>query len=154
MAREHIHTYLTAIGMLSLCSDGNRVTGVFLPAENLPPLPEGTDVLMEHAAAEIDEYLSGRRQTFDLPLQQTGTAFQEEVWQAIAAIPYGQTVTYGALAAAIGRPGAARAVGTACAENRLPLLVPCHRVVAADGPGRYAGGSLLKTRLLKLEREH
>lgn len=79
------------------------------------------------------------------------TEFERAVWSAIADIPFGSTVTYGAVAAAIGRPGSARAVGAACGRNPVPLLVPCHRVVGADGPGGYAGGVELKRRLLASE---
>ncbi|MFA6641911.1 MAG: methylated-DNA--[protein]-cysteine S-methyltransferase [Methanomethylophilus sp.] len=153
MAPEHIHTYLTSLGMLSISSDGAVITGVYLPTENLPSLPEGTDLLMNRAAEEIGEYLSGRRKTFDLPAEQEGTEFQHQVWHAITAIPYGKTKTYGEIARQIGRPGAAQAVGTACGNNRLPLLIPCHRVTAADGLGRYAGGGQLKLRLLRLEHD-
>lgn len=79
------------------------------------------------------------------------SSFERAVWTALAAVPSGTTVTYGALAATIGRPGAARAVGGACARNPVPLLVPCHRVVASAGPGGYAGGVALKRRLLAIE---
>jgi O-6-methylguanine DNA methyltransferase len=105
------------------------------------------------AVAQVLEYLEGKRHAFELPLDLRGTAFQRRVWDALLALPYGETCTYAALARAIGRPAAVRAVGTANGANPVPLVVPCHRVVATGGRlGGYGGGLALKARLLALER--
>ncbi|HET6953301.1 MAG TPA: methylated-DNA--[protein]-cysteine S-methyltransferase [Acidimicrobiales bacterium] len=104
------------------------------------------------AVDQLGAYFAGERRVFDLPLAPAGTAFQRRVWDALAAIPYGETVSYGALAAAIGRPGSARAVGAANGANPLAVVVPCHRVIGADGTlTGYAGGLAAKQALLALE---
>jgi methylated-DNA-[protein]-cysteine S-methyltransferase len=87
------------------------------------------------------------------PLALEGPPFRKKVWEQMLAIPWGQALTYGELAAAVGNPGASRAVGTACATNRLPLIVPCHRVLAEAGPGGFACGLAWKAKLLELETE-
>ena len=108
--------------------------------------------LERRAAAELAEYLAGRRTEFTLPLRPTGTPFDHRVWDAVAAIPYGETLTYGQVARAIGNPKGARAVGTANGRNPIPIIIPCHRVVASGGKlGGYGGGLPLKRRLLNLE---
>jgi O-6-methylguanine DNA methyltransferase len=105
------------------------------------------------AIAQVLEYLEGKRRAFELRLDLRGTPFQRAVWEALLAIPYGETRTYGDVARAIGRPGAVRAVGAANGANPVPLVVPCHRVVAAGGRlGGFGGGLPLKARLLALER--
>ena len=108
--------------------------------------------LERQAAAELEEYLAGRRTEFTVPLRPQGTAFDHRVWDAVASIPYGETGTYGEIARAIGNPNGARAVGTANGRNPVPIIIPCHRVVAAGGKlGGYGGGLPLKRRLLDLE---
>jgi len=103
------------------------------------------------AEKQIREYLRGARKAFDLPLDIRATEFHRAVLAEVARIPYGTTRTYARIAEAIGNPGASRAVGTANARNPLPLVIPCHRVVAATGPGNYGGGRAMKVRLLQLE---
>jgi O-6-methylguanine DNA methyltransferase len=104
------------------------------------------------AVAQLGEYLEGKRRRFELALDLRGTPFQRAVWEALLRIPYGATRTYAELAAAIGRPAAVRAVGAANGANPVPLVVPCHRVVATGGRlGGYGGGLPLKARLLALE---
>ena len=111
------------------------------------------DAITNAAATQLQEYFAGRRRLFDLPLNPKGTAFQREVWHALEQIPYGETRSYSEIAAAIGRPGAARAVGSANRANPLPIVVPCHRVVpASGGVGEYAFGAKMKEALLALER--
>jgi methylated-DNA-[protein]-cysteine S-methyltransferase len=103
-------------------------------------------------ARELVEYLAGARRKFDFPIDLRGTPFEMEVWTALQNIPYGSTVTYGELATRLGRPGAARAVGSANGRNPIPIVVPCHRVIAAGGKlGGYGGGLTLKRQLLDLE---
>lgn len=117
------------------------------------PLFPGESPLFETLRGQLAEYFAGRRRRFDLPLDLRGTEFQEKVWQALLRIPYGQTRGYAELAAELGRPGAARAVGHANGLNRISILVPCHRVVNADGGlGGYGGGLWRKLRLLETEK--
>ena len=108
---------------------------------------------LETAVREIDEYFGRRRRSFDLPLDlRLSTGFRRTVLSHLPEIGYGHTASYAAIAAAAGSPRAVRAVGTACATNPLPVVVPCHRVVRSDGsPGRYAGGPAAKLTLLELE---
>jgi methylated-DNA-[protein]-cysteine S-methyltransferase len=108
--------------------------------------------LLLRARDQLEEYFDGERQAFDLPLAPRGTPYRQLVWQALIRIPFGETRTYGELAATAG--GAARSIGGAMATNPLPILIPCHRVVGAAGPGGYSGGDGLETkrRLLHLER--
>ncbi|MCY9806292.1 methylated-DNA--[protein]-cysteine S-methyltransferase [Lentilactobacillus senioris] len=104
---------------------------------------------------QLEEYLTGKREEFDVPLDltDTGTEFQQQVWRAIQTIPYGQTITYKQLAEQIGKSSAIRAVGNAVAMNPLLILVPCHRVVKANGDlGKYRGGVAAKQKLLELEQ--
>jgi len=104
------------------------------------------------ALTQLREYFSRIRREFDLPLDARGTAFQKAVWAEVARVPYGETTTYGAIAGRIGRPGAARAVGAAVGANPVPMLIPCHRVIGADGSlTGYGGGLEAKATLLRLE---
>ena len=104
------------------------------------------------AVAQLREYFAGNRRTFDLPLAAMGTAFRQQVWQALQNIPYGQTCSYSDIAQAIGNPKAVRAVGTSNGANPIAIIVPCHRVVGADGRlTGYAGGLERKQWLLDLE---
>lgn len=117
------------------------------------PLFPGESPLFEKLRAELAEYFAGRRRSFDLPLDYRGTAFQRRVWEALLRIPYGRTRGYAELAAELGAPGAARAVGNANGLNRIAILIPCHRVVHADGGlGGYGGGLWRKLRLLENEK--
>ncbi len=100
---------------------------------------------------QLDAYFSRRRRRFDLPLAPRGTPFQRRVWRALTEIPYGQVISYGELARRVGNPRAARAVGAANGANPIAIIIPCHRVVAANGIGGYGGGLEIKRRLLALE---
>lgn len=111
----------------------------------------GAPVLVE-AARQLEEWFAGRRQRFELPLAPTGSPFQREVWAAIAALGFGETADYGTLAARIGRPKAARAVGAATGRNPISIIVPCHRLLGRDGAlTGYAGGLSRKRALLEFE---
>jgi len=104
------------------------------------------------AKAELSEYLTGRRHHFTVPLDLDGSAFFRQVWEALFAIPYGGTLTYAALAAQLHRPRAFRAVGSACAKNPMPLIIPCHRAVGSNGSlTGFAGGLAMKESLLRME---
>jgi len=107
------------------------------------------------AREQLAEYFAGERRSFDLPVVLRGSHFQEAVWEELLRIPFGETHTYGAVARAIGWPGEAVEVGSACAANPVLLVIPCHRVVGADGSLKgYAGGIRLKERLLAFEEEN
>lgn len=107
---------------------------------------------LDAVCRQLDEYFSGRRQQFELPLAPRGTAFQQQVWQALQRIPYGRTCSYSDLAGEIGRPQAVRAVGTANGANPISIIIPCHRVIGRDGSlTGYAGGLPRKQLLLELE---
>ncbi|PVZ12072.1 methylated-DNA--[protein]-cysteine S-methyltransferase [Actinomycetospora cinnamomea] len=114
---------------------------------------DGACAALDALAGELDEYFAGTRRTFTLPVDPPGTPFAREVWAALREVPYGATTTYGALAAAVGRPRAAQAVGTANARNPVSLLVPCHRVLTAAGLPSGGGPGVARKRLLQ-EWEH
>lgn len=148
----------TRMGPMVLARTPQGLCGVwFVGQKHFPTALVGTeapnDTLLGDAAAQIDAYLSGTRRTFELPLDLTrGTAFQQAVWRALQSIACGQTLSYGALAAQLGRPQAVRAVAAAVGRNPLSLVVPCHRVLGADGSlTGYAGGLERKAALLQLE---
>lgn len=123
-------------------------------ASKLPPGAKRDQKVVAPVRSQIEEYCAGTRRTFALPLAPKGTAFQHEVWNALLAIPFGTTTSYGALAAKLGRPGAARAVGLANGSNPIGLIVPCHRVIGSDGSlTGYGGGLPLKRALLAHEAD-
>lgn len=118
------------------------------------PSGSAPSALADRAFKEISEYLNGKRKAFDFPIAPKGTDFQKKVWTALRKIPYGETKTYGEIAAYIGNPRAARAVGNACNKNPLLLAVPCHRVLGADGSlTGFAAGIEIKKHLLLLEKK-
>ena len=138
----------TPIGPLTLEADENAVTAIRFSAGGA----QDASPLLDAAEAQLREYFAGARRTFDLPLAPHGTAFQQRVWAALRTIPYGETRTYGELAAAIDSPNASRAVGMANHRNPIPIIIPCHRVIGANGTlTGYAGGLEIKRRLLALE---
>lgn len=129
-------------------------TDVFRADTDEPPsLPDEADVeALERAMAQILEYLDGKRRTFDVPVQMSGTPFQKKVWEALCGIPYGETRSYGEIAKLIGCPRGPRAVGMACGRNPVMILVPCHRVVGSTGKlVGFGGGLPMKKHLLALE---
>jgi methylated-DNA-[protein]-cysteine S-methyltransferase len=142
------------IGPLRLASDGSSVTQLFMSPFAEPPdawAAEGNAVLTA-AVTQLAEYFDGARTSFDLPLAPSGTAFQRRVWAALLTIPYGATTTYGAIANQIGYPGKARAVGAANGANPISIIVPCHRVIGANGSlTGYGGGLPRKAELLRRE---
>lgn len=142
------------LGKLRLVAADGALIGIWLPGRPgaPPPAAVGGDPVLEEARAQLDQYFGGRRRTFDLPLAPRGTAFQRAVWAALLDIPFGETRSYGGLARSLGRPSAARAVGAANGANPLPIVVPCHRVIGADGSlTGYAGGEERKRWLLRHE---
>lgn len=110
------------------------------------------DQVLEEPIGQLEEYFGGQRTSFDLDIDLRGTPFQRRVWNAVAAVPYGQTQSYGGVARAIGQPTAVRAVGAANGANPLPIIIPCHRIIGSSGGLHgYGGGLEVKARLLELE---
>jgi len=145
----------TPVGQLRLLADDEHLTHALWPTHSgtLPAArPGGDHPILVEAIAQLNEYFSGKRRDFDLPIEPKGTTFQRQVWAALQAIPWGETWSYGDLAAAIERPRAVRAVGAANGRNPLSIIVPCHRVLGRDGAlTGYAGGLLAKRWLLQHE---
>jgi len=147
------------VGPLLLAGDDAALRVIGFPKDGKPQKPEAgwtesaaRGVLAE-AVKQLREYFAGKRMEFDLPLVSEGTAFQRSVWKCLSEIPYGETISYAELAKRVGNPKAARAVGSANGKNPLPIVIPCHRVIAADGTlGGFGGGLPTKAKLLDLER--
>ena len=161
------HTYPTPLGeMTALLSDrglcllefGERTKGLAreiaqVEAARGGPARAGENALTAQLGRELAEYFKGQRRTFDVPLDLVGTPFQQSVWHALLAIPYGQTRSYASQACAIGRPTATRAVAAANGQNKISIVVPCHRVIGSDGSlTGYGGGVARKEWLLGMER--
>ena len=151
------HTVIASpVGPLTLVRDGTALTGLYFDGHRRTPRvtdwgPRTGDGF-EAASAQLDEYFAGTRRAFDLELVPGGSAFERRVWALLTAIPYGQTRTYGQLAAALGDIGAAQAVGAANGWNPISIIVPCHRVIGTSGSlTGYAGGTGRKRFLLSLE---
>jgi methylated-DNA-[protein]-cysteine S-methyltransferase len=146
----------TPVGLIGIRAHGEELTDIlFMHDEPSTALSAPGSSLLDAAFRQLFAWFEGRLREFTLPMADAESVFARRVRKAMLEIPYGETVTYGEMAAAIGKPGAARAVGTACARNPLPLIVPCHRVVAADGKiGGYLGGTETKRWLLDFERRN
>lgn len=147
--------YETQIAPLLLVENG----GTLIEASFRAPLPAGCEhketPLLKEAFRQLQEYFCGQRKTFNLPLFAEGTAFQQKVWQALQAIPYGQVASYKEIAVRVGNPKACRAVGMANHNNPICIIVPCHRVVGTNGKlTGYAGGIDIKEKLLDLEKHY
>lgn len=145
------------IGPIYLVASDNGLQGVFWKESKFPyrnSKHQGRAVeILEETQRQLEQYLDGKRKTFELPLNVEGTNFQKQVWAELSKIPYGTTFSYRDIAKKIKNDKAVRAVGTANGRNPLSLIVPCHRVIAADGTlGGYAGGLSIKEKLLRLEQ--
>jgi methylated-DNA-[protein]-cysteine S-methyltransferase len=149
-------TLPTPIGVLSLEADETGLTAVhFRGRSAYKPESSNTSDLLAEAARELQAYFEGRLTAFSVPLNWRGTPFQETVWRALMDIPYGETVSYGEIAKAIGRPKSARPVGGAVGRNPLPIIVPCHRVIGSDQSlTGFTGGIDIKVALLQQESLH
>jgi methylated-DNA-[protein]-cysteine S-methyltransferase len=143
----------TPIGRLVLESDGDVLIGVWLPSESIRAGGSGHDAppVLKETVTQLEAYFARERTEFDVPMELDGTAFQKEVWSELSRIPYGQTISYGELARRVGRPKGPRAVGQANGKNPIPIIVPCHRVLAGNGIGGYGGGLPMKRALLAVE---
>jgi methylated-DNA-[protein]-cysteine S-methyltransferase len=154
---DHWRVVSTPVGEMLLAGDAEALHHLLLPGSfekgELDPAAEGATAPIEETARQLDEYFSHRRTSFELPLDPAGTEFQRRVWFALADIAYGETESYGSLAARVGNPKACRAVGMTNGRNPLPIVLPCHRVIGSNGSlTGYGGGLDLKRRLLDHER--
>jgi methylated-DNA-[protein]-cysteine S-methyltransferase len=144
------------VGELLLTGSETALTAVYFPTSRHGPPPRDLDgsasEVVERARRQLEEYFAGARTTFDLPLEPVGSPFELRVWEALRAIPYGTTVSYGELARRLGDPRGSRAVGAANGRNPIPIIVPCHRVIGAHGELTGYGGGLDRKRWL-LEHE-
>jgi methylated-DNA-[protein]-cysteine S-methyltransferase len=138
------------IGDLTVTADADGITGLYMEgdAHALATAPATDSPLLAEARAQLDAYFAGRLTVFDLPLSLGGTPFQQRVWTRLQTIPFGCTTSYGALAAALGQPTAMRAVGLANGRNPVSIVVPCHRVIGADGSLTGYGGGIERKRWL------
>lgn len=153
----HYERYTTCFGDVAIAADEKGVVAVVIGGRERP-IRKGehwqrrASELTDKAAGQLEEYFSGRRREFDLPIKPRGTDFQQRVWSVLQRIPYGETRCYRQQAEALGNPRAIRAVAQANSANPLPVIIPCHRVIGADGSlTGYVGGLEMKARLLTLE---
>lgn len=149
---EHTVCIPSPAGPLRITADDGAVTRIGFGGT--PGMGSAETPLLRQAVRELEEYFAGMRRTFTVPVAPAGTEFQRAVWEALRQIPFGQTRSYKQIAEHIGRPSACRAVGMANNRNPIAIVIPCHRVVGADGAlVGYAAGLEVKSRLLELERQ-
>jgi methylated-DNA-[protein]-cysteine S-methyltransferase len=157
MTATTYYSYIEApLGRMFVQGDGQFVTGLFMPQHKgwrgPDPVWRQSDALFAAVREQLAEYFAGQRQQFDIALKLAGTPFQQRVWQELVRIPFGTTITYAELARRVGRPTASRAVGHANGRNPISIIVPCHRVIGANGKlTGYAGGLDKKQWLLEWE---
>jgi methylated-DNA-[protein]-cysteine S-methyltransferase len=155
----HFEEISSPVGRLRLTASDAALVGIWFEqgrdgARPRPGLIRGGSPLLDGVRVQLDEYFAGERREFDLPLDLRGTEFQRRVWQRLLHIPYGETTSYGALAAQLGDVKLSRAVGLANGSNPIPIVIPCHRVIGADGSLTGFGGGLpIKQALLELEHK-
>jgi methylated-DNA-[protein]-cysteine S-methyltransferase len=141
------------VGNLELIAEGDELVGIRWTKSKSQKSSEETSSVLEKTARQLEEYFSGERKKFDLPLKFIGTTFQKSVWRALQSVPYGQTQTYSDIAVKIKSPKAQRAVGGANNKNPLPIVVPCHRIIGRDKTlVGFGGGLENKAYLLELEK--
>jgi methylated-DNA-[protein]-cysteine S-methyltransferase len=146
------------VGRLRLIASNDALVGIWFEhgrdaARGAAGLARGCNAIVERTRQQLGEYFAGARREFELPLEPRGTEFQRRVWQRLTRIGYGDTTSYGALARDLGNPKGSRAVGLANGSNPIPIVIPCHRVIGADGAlTGFGGGLAIKARLLELER--
>lgn len=155
MTRYYAYTG-SLVGTLLVTGDDEGVCSLdFVKQPHARQVEEGwvsSEKKLAPVLSQLAEYFAGSRRVFDLPLQLTGTAFQQKVWKALCEIPFGEAISYGELARRIGQKGASRAVGNANGRNPIPVIIPCHRVIAADGAlGGFSSGLPIKRALLRHE---
>ncbi|NQX29724.1 methylated-DNA--[protein]-cysteine S-methyltransferase [Microbacteriaceae bacterium VKM Ac-2854] len=152
------HTRIpTPVGELLLVAEDAALTGLYFPGHRYPPAADsigddGGDAVFDQTARQLAEYFAGERTDFDLPLAPRGDPFSQQVWAILRAIPFGSTTSYGVIARELGNPALAQRVGQAVGHNPISIIVPCHRVLGADGSlTGFAGGLERKKFLLELE---
>jgi len=153
---KNIFFYQTDIGKIGIAENGSAITNLYFQGEHTPQdaVVYETELLKE-AGEQLQSYLSGRRKDFTLPLAPAGTEFMLRVLESLCAIPYSETRSYQEIAQGLGNKKASRAVGLACNRNPIPIFIPCHRVIAANGKlNGYKGGLQIKAHLLELEKQH
>jgi methylated-DNA-[protein]-cysteine S-methyltransferase len=155
---KYIYFYETDIGRIGIAEENeeNKIINVYL---NTDVIPENFEIketeLLKEAGIQLNNYLSGKQKSFSLPLAPSGTEFMKAVWQSLRNIPYGETVSYKTVAKNIGNEKACRAVGLANNKNPIPIFIPCHRVIGANGKMvGYRGGLEVKKYLLELEKKY
>ncbi len=153
----HLRRTDSPIGRLEITSDGESITSLAIERAGQLPwehLPEHSCAVLDAAVIQLREYFAGERRDFDLPIAVTGTEFQRSVWHGIAELGFGEVASYGELGLATGRATAGRAVGGAVGANPVPIIVPCHRVLASDGRiTGYSGGDGIPTKIWLLDHE-
>lgn len=155
------NVYLTRldspVGRIELVGDDDALTGVTIERDGALPHdgePERSNPVLDDARSQLLEYFAGARTDFDVPVRLSGTAFQQAVWAELERLQWGEAISYGALATAVGKPGSARAIGGAVGANPVPIIVGCHRVLASDGRiTGYSGGDGIPTKLWLLGHE-
>jgi len=154
---KSIAYYTSPVGNLALVEEDNKLVILGLVGDELPEdlvecVPGQETSVLARTKQQLDEYFAGKRRDFELPLAPAGSSFQVSVWDALCTIPYGETRSYGEIAAQLDKPKAARAVGGANNRNPIAIVIPCHRVIGANGAMvGYRGGLDIKEHLLKLE---
>lgn len=143
--------YLSPVGTLKIVSDGRAVKSISITTDTAAQ--SCGDSVTAEAARQLGEYFAGERTQFDLPLKPQGTEFQKKIWDVLLKIPYGTALSYGEVAELNGNKKACRAVGNAVGRNPILIVIPCHRVKAADGLGGFSAGIEVKKYLVKKERE-
>ena len=147
------YNYKSPLGDILISYNDHAITGAIFDGQQTSEYAENT--VITECIKQLDEYFGGTRQSFDLPLEPKGTDFQKSVWLALQSIPYGETRSYAQVASLLGRPKASRAVGGANNKNPIHIIIPCHRVIGANGAlTGYAGGLERKTTLLTLEKSN
>lgn len=143
----------SVLGSLVLGEEDGRIVLLGFGEKDVPKAGQEAETpVLAQARAQLDAYFAGERKAFELPLNPVGTEFQRRVWEALCGIPYGETRSYGQVAASLGKPGAARAVGMANNRNPISIIIPCHRVIGANGAlVGYGGGLDIKIKLLEIE---
>lgn len=152
---ENVYYYNTKIGKISIVENGTAITKICFISKDELNIEGNETELLRKAIKQLGEFFEGERNCFDLPLAPKGTEFQRKVWSALQEIPFGETRSYGEIAKIVGNEKAARAVGMANNKNPIPIIIPCHRVVGANGKlVGYAGGLNVKEKLLEIEKDY
>jgi methylated-DNA-[protein]-cysteine S-methyltransferase len=153
----HLRRIESPIGRIEIVGNGEAIVSLAIERDGTLPwdgVPEQGDAVLDRAVDQLDEYFDGHRRDFDLPLSLAGTAFQLAVWEQIAALDFGEVVSYGELGLGTGRATAGRAVGGAVGANPIPIIIPCHRVLGSDGRiTGYSGGDGIPTKSWLLQHE-